>query len=131
MHLRGLIPHSAGETGTKQTIEFRQHPPSKDKTAVTHWIRFCTAFVRNSARLRAPMALKSTTSLEEEFDLLFEYVVKDRPLRNYYRDRRDRLIEEEERARSLQAELAVADEKKPTPELKRQLDVSLDSLSFF
>ena len=38
------------------------------------------------------MALKGTTSLEEEFDLLFEYVVKDRALRDYYKERRDALM---------------------------------------
>ncbi|KAL3787061.1 hypothetical protein HJC23_011745 [Cyclotella cryptica] len=76
-------------TPRSRTMEFRQHPSSKDKTTITHWIRFCMAFVNNSARLRPPMALKNTTSLEEEFDLLFEYVVKDRALRNFYRERRD------------------------------------------
>jgi hypothetical protein len=61
------------------------------------------AFVKNSARLRAPMALKNTTSLEEEFDLLFEYVVKDRALENFYKERRDHfsLKEEEERVARL------------------------------
>jgi len=91
---------------TNNKLEFRQHVSSKDKTTVTHWIRFCTAFVRNSARLRSPAALKSTTSIEEEFDLLFEYVVKDRCLRNFYRERRDTYMreEEEERTRKLLAE---------------------------
>jgi len=91
---------------TNNKLEFRQHVSSKDKTTVTHWIRFCTAFVRNSARLRSPVALKVTTSIEEEFDLLFEYVVKDRCLRNFYRERRDIYIkqEEEERSRQLLAE---------------------------
>lgn len=89
---------------TLNSIEFRQHTSSKDKTTVTNWIRFCTAFVLNSARLRSPMALKSTTSIEEEFDLLFEYVVKDRAIRNYYRERRDGIKvkeEEDERLRIL------------------------------
>lgn len=81
----------------KRAIEFRQHSSSKDKTAMTHWIRFCSAFVRNSSRLRSPTALKSTTSLEEEFELLFEYVVKDRALRNYYRTRRDEFMMEDEK----------------------------------
>jgi len=91
---------------TTNKLEFRQHVSSKDKTTVTHWIRFCTAFVRNSARLRSPAALKSTISIEEEFDLLFEYVVKDRCLRNFYRERRDTYMreEEEERTRKLLAE---------------------------
>ena len=92
-------------THSNSKLEFRQHVSSKDKTTVIHWIRFCTAFVRNSARLRSPAALKSTTSIEEEFDLLFEYVVKDRCLRNFYRERRETHIkeEEEERTRKLLA----------------------------
>ncbi len=81
----------------KRAIEFRQHASPKDKTAMTHWIRFCSAFVRNSSRLRSPTALKSTTSLEEEFELLFEYVVKDRALRNYYRMRRNEFAIEDEK----------------------------------
>jgi len=94
---------------TNNKLEFRQHVSSKDKTTVTHWIRFCTGFVRNSARLRSPAALKSTTSIEEEFDLLFEYVVKDRCLRNFYREGRNIYIkeEEEERTRKLLAEQNV------------------------
>ena len=90
-------------TADTKLIEFLQHPTSKDKTTITHWIRFCMAFVKNSARLRAPMALKNTTSLEEEFDLLFEYVVKDRALENFYKERRDHfsLKEEEERVARL------------------------------
>ena len=82
---------------TKRVIEFRQHASPKDKTAMTHWIRFCSAFVRNSSRLRSPTALKSTTSLEEEFELLFEYVVKDRALRNYYRMKRNEFAIEDEK----------------------------------
>ncbi len=81
-------------------IEFRQHEPSKDKTTVTNWIRFCAAFVKNSARLRSPLSLTETTSIEEEFDLLFEYVVKDRALRNFYRSRRDS-FEAQERERQM------------------------------
>jgi hypothetical protein len=90
LHLQHLsLPTALHAINTPHTIEFRQHPASKDKTTMTHWIRFCMAFVNNSSRLRAPMALKNTTSLEEEFDLLFEYVVKDRALRNFYKERRD------------------------------------------
>mmetsp|Transcript_17532 Transcript_17532/g.37031 ORF Transcript_17532/g.37031 Transcript_17532/m.37031 type:complete len:587 (-) Transcript_17532:711-2471(-) len=104
LNLRRLVGDNSHQSYPNQSIEFRQHPSSKDKTTVTHWIRFCTAFVRNSARLRAPMALKATTSLEEEFDLLIEYVVKDRALRNFYRERRDAMIAEEEMERTFQLE---------------------------
>ncbi|KAL3810763.1 hypothetical protein ACHAXA_001588 [Cyclostephanos tholiformis] len=84
-----VVGYARGAANPKSAIEFRQHASSTDKTTVTHWIRFCAAFVRNSSRLRSPAALKGTTSLEEEFDLLFEYVIKDRALRNYYKERRD------------------------------------------
>ncbi|KAL7532441.1 hypothetical protein ACHAXR_008343 [Thalassiosira sp. AJA248-18] len=98
LNLRRLVD-ATGQSAPKRSIEFRQHTSSKDKATVTHWIRFCTAFVRNSARLRAPMALNETTSIEEEFALLFEYVVKDRALRNFYREKKDKMIVEEEKER--------------------------------
>ena len=108
------------------TIEFRQHVSSKDKTTVTHWIRFCTAFVRNSARLRSPAALKSTTSIEEEFDLLFEYVVKDRALRNFYKQMRDAYIREEEEERTSRLLVATA---KATNTLKNDDSMSISASS--
>lgn len=95
LNLRNLI----NSTNNKLYIEFRQHPTSKDKTTTTNWIRLCMAFVKNSARLRSPNALKNTTSIEDEFDLLFEYVVKDRALRNFYRERRDVYAAREEEGR--------------------------------
>ncbi len=90
LHIRGtVVGYDRGDDDPRAAIEFRHHASSTDKTTVTHWIRFCAAFVRNSSRLRSPAALKGTTSLEEEFDLLFEYVIKDRALRNYYKEKRD------------------------------------------
>jgi hypothetical protein len=41
------------------------------------------------------MALKSTTSIDDEFELLFEYIIKDRALRNFYREKRDAFIRED------------------------------------
>jgi hypothetical protein len=41
------------------------------------------------------MALKSTTSIDEEFELLFEYIIKDRALRNFYREKRNAYIRED------------------------------------
>jgi hypothetical protein len=104
-------------------IQFRQHESSKDKTTVTNWIRFCAAFVKNSARLRSPLSLKETTSIEEEFDLLFEYVVKDRALRNFYRDRRDS-IEAQEREAAVKEpsdEMSISDDSNGE-ELKHNCD---------
>jgi hypothetical protein len=94
-----IVPSTDSKTNGSLTVEFRQHPSSKDKTTTTHWIRFCMALVQNSARLRSPMALKNTTSIEDEFDLLFEYVIKDRALRNFYRERRDRFAARKEEER--------------------------------
>ncbi len=49
---------------------------------IKNWIRFCVAFVHNSARFRTPVAD------DEIFEMLFMYVVKDRFLRDFYRLRR-------------------------------------------
>ena len=147
LNLRNLINPARTYSSTNNnniTIEFRQHPTSKDKTTTTHWIRFCMAFVKNSARLRAPNALKNTTSIEDEFELLFEYVVKDRALRNFYRSKRDEFAarEEEERLERFAVENATlgdddmsisdggSDEEshdlKSNPNLKREIDAKDD-----
>ena len=100
LHMRGTVVGNTTRGGLNTNplmlaIEFRHHSSSKDKTIVTHWIRFCIAFVLNSSRLRSPMALKSTTSIDEEFELLFEFIIKDRALRNFYREKRDAFIKED------------------------------------
>lgn len=96
LHMRGTVVGNIGATNNPMlAIEFRHHSSSKDKTIVTHWIRLCIVFVLNSSRLRSPMALKSTTSIDEEFELLFEYIIKDRALRNFYREKRDEYIRED------------------------------------
>ena len=111
LHLRHLIHPTTSTTNSSTNnrifIEFRQHPSSKDKSTTTHWIRFCMAFVKNSARLRAPNPLKNTTSIEDEFDLLFEYVVKDRAVRNFYQGRRDGFAARDEEERLERLALAV------------------------
>lgn len=147
LNLRNLIyPTTISTTNNNNiTIEFRQHPSSKDKTTTTHWIRFCMAFVKNSARLRAPNPLKNTTSIEDEFELLFEYVVKDRALRNFYRSKRDEFAarEEEERLERFAVEnaglgsddMSISDggsdeeshDSKSNPNLKREIDVTDDN----
>ncbi|KAL7544570.1 hypothetical protein ACHAWF_007947 [Thalassiosira exigua] len=124
LNLRKLVNHGhPGDPVTKRVVEFRQHTSSKDKTTVTHWIRFCSAFITNSARLRAPMALKGTTSIEEEFDLLFEYVVKDRALRNFYKEKRDTLVAEEEKGGNQRLMVTQSP-------LDSKLHESMDSMSF-
>ena len=52
-----------------------------------NWIRFCAAFVDNSAKLRAP-SYSSNANEDELFEMMMMYVVKDRYLRDFYRQRR-------------------------------------------
>jgi len=76
-------------TGRQPTIEFRQHSSTYNKDKVKSWIRFCVAFVHNSAKFRAPSYLgRSNVSNDELFEMLMVYVVKDRFLRDFYRQRR-------------------------------------------
>jgi len=74
-------------SGRQPTIEFRQHSSTYTKEKVMNWVRFCVAFVSNSARLKAP-SFSSNANTEELFNMMFMYVVKDRCLRDYYRQRR-------------------------------------------
>lgn len=70
------------------TIEFRQHSSTYQRDKVKNWIRFCVAFVYNSAKNRPPVHLTKTYSDDELFDMMMMYVVKDRSLRDYYRGRK-------------------------------------------
>ncbi|GKY96023.1 hypothetical protein MPSEU_000562800 [Mayamaea pseudoterrestris] len=83
-------------TGRQPTIEFRQHSGTMNYAKVSAWVRFCLAFVTNSAKLRAPKAFKSSRSLDDQLEALFQFVIKDRALRNYYRGRRDVLARHED-----------------------------------
>lgn len=75
-------------SGKQPTIEFRQHSATFEHAKIKNWIRFCMAFVHTTARLAPPRCFNDDTSVEEEFERLFQYVVKDRFLRDYYRSRR-------------------------------------------
>ncbi len=70
------------------TIEFRQHSSTYQRDKAKNWIRFCVAFVYNSAKNRPPAHLTKTYSDDELFDMMMMYVVKDRSLRDYYRGRK-------------------------------------------
>jgi len=74
-------------TGRQPTIEFRQHSGTFEYEKVRAWIRFCVLLSFNAARLRAPTSFSSQTSVEEQFQALFQYVIKDRALRDYYKGR--------------------------------------------
>lgn len=76
-------------TGRQPTIEFRQHSATSNGRKVNSWVRFCITMVVNSARLKAPTSFNESRDLNFQFDALFQFVVKDRALRDYYRGRRD------------------------------------------
>jgi len=75
-------------SGRQPTMEFRQHSATLDYTKVSSWIRFCTAFVNNSARLASPKSFQEGRDLDFQFYALFQYVIKDRALREFYNTRR-------------------------------------------
>ncbi len=74
-------------TGRQETLEFRQHSATFNYRKIAAWVRFVVNFVENSAKFRVPRSLKEGTPLDKEFDGLFSYVVKDRYLRDFYRNR--------------------------------------------
>lgn len=73
------------------TIEFRQHSATASYAKLKNWVRFCMAMVHNSARLRSSSCLKDSASLDDQFEKLFYFVIKDRFLRDYYLLRRSQL----------------------------------------
>ncbi|KAL7438985.1 hypothetical protein ACHAXH_004792 [Discostella pseudostelligera] len=85
----------------QSTFVFRQHPSSYQRDKVANWIRFCVAFVHNSAKFRPPSYLTRTVSEGELFDMMMMYAVKDRYLRDVYRGQiqQQRLQEQQEQAR--------------------------------
>ncbi|CAJ1960364.1 unnamed protein product [Cylindrotheca closterium] len=74
-------------TGRQPTIEFRQHSATFEYEKVRAWIRFCVLLTSNAAKLRAPTSFSSDKTVDEQLEALFQYVLKDRDLRNYYRSR--------------------------------------------
>ena len=83
-------------SGRQPTIEFRQHSATSNSRKVNSWVRLCIALVTNSARLASPSAFRKDRDLDFQFGALFQYVIKDRALREYYRNRREELDVEEE-----------------------------------
>jgi len=78
-------------SGRQPTIEFRQHSATTNYEKVSTWVRFCVAFCVNSAKLAPPTPFASSRSLDYKFNALFQYVIKDRALRDYYTLRREEL----------------------------------------
>mmetsp|Transcript_30715 Transcript_30715/g.74167 ORF Transcript_30715/g.74167 Transcript_30715/m.74167 type:complete len:420 (-) Transcript_30715:116-1375(-) len=86
------------ESGSKHkpTIEFRQHSSTYNKLKIKNWIRFCMSFVHNSAKQWPPGHLRGGVSDHELLDMLMMRVVKDRFLRDYYRQRRAKFLQEDD-----------------------------------
>jgi hypothetical protein len=80
------------KTGRQPTIEFRQHSATCNYDKVAAWIRFCMAFVYNSAKQPRPAAFKPHTSVAAQFDVLFELVIQDRRCRDYFVHRRHEVL---------------------------------------
>jgi len=76
------------KTGRQSTLEFRQHSSTTSYEKVGNWIRFLVRFCDNSAVLRSPTPFQKRKSLDEQFDALFHYVIKDRALYEFYKKRR-------------------------------------------
>lgn len=87
LNLQNLV--SAGRY--QPTLEFRQHSATTNFAKVGAWVRFCSRFCSNSAKLAPPKPFRQSRSLDFQFDALFQYVIKDRALRNFYQERRQQL----------------------------------------
>jgi hypothetical protein len=85
-------------TGRQPTIEFRQHSGTSNFEKISAWVRLCMAIATNSARFKEPSALKNSRTLEEQFEMLFEYVIKDRALRDTFQRRQTRVLGEDAQA---------------------------------
>ena len=71
------------------TIEFRQHSCTSNFSKVEAWVRFCTTLVHNSTY--RPQSLKPC---DDPFELLFDTVIQDIKLKDYYRRRKNDVFEE-------------------------------------
>jgi len=98
LNLRNLRPRDDnGDSNRPHTpsIEFRQHSSTTNSVKIRSWVGLCSALVTNSQTMRAPpKALKQCRSPDDEFNALFEFVVRDKPLSEYYRTRRAELAAE-------------------------------------
>jgi hypothetical protein len=83
-------------SGRQPTLEFRQHSATTNSRKVDSWVRFCVAMVRHSVKLKAPKNFKSSRDVDFQFEALFQYLIKDRSLRDFYRRRQQDLLSGED-----------------------------------
>lgn len=70
------------------TLEFRQHSSTSNYEKIISWVRFCMAMVHNSASEPRPSALVPG---EDAFESLFDEVIQDLVLKDYYKRRQQNL----------------------------------------
>jgi len=79
------------ENAVHPTILFSQHSSTVNAKKIRLWTELCLAMVENSAKFRAPRALLQSRSVDEQFDALFQHVVKNEELHQFYVNRRAEL----------------------------------------
>jgi len=84
--LRQYLKHSKQP---KSTVEFRQHSCTTSFQKVEAWVRFCTSLVQNS--VERPRKLKY---YEDGFESLFDTVIQDVKLKEFYRLRKMELLDQ-------------------------------------
>lgn len=77
-------------TGKQPTMEFRQHSATIDFTKISNWVRLCVHLVRNSA-YSEPKWFRDNRSLDFLTERLFQFVIKDRALKDYYLNRQNEI----------------------------------------
>ena len=85
-------------TGRQPTIEFRQHSGTSNFEKISNWVRLCMVIVTNSADFKEPSALKKSRTPQQQFEMFFEYVIKDRALRESFHRRQTGVLGENIRA---------------------------------
>jgi len=80
--------------GRQPTVEFRQHSATCNGSKINTWIRFCMLLTTNSHKFPAPKSLKNSRNADDQFEMLFQYVIKDRALKNYFIHRQCQVMTE-------------------------------------
>jgi len=81
-------------TKRQPTVEFRQHSATSNATKVNAWIQFCMLLTANSFKFPAPKSLKQSRTPDDQFEMLFDYVIKDRALKEYFIQRKSQVMTE-------------------------------------
>mmetsp|Transcript_8413 Transcript_8413/g.17456 ORF Transcript_8413/g.17456 Transcript_8413/m.17456 type:complete len:461 (+) Transcript_8413:139-1521(+) len=93
LNLQNLHPERKSKKQAKSTIEFRQHSSTMNFNKIEAWVRFCTAFCKNS--MERPQKLHA---YENDFESLFDTVIQDIKLKDYYQTRRMELMADHQHA---------------------------------